>query len=468
MNVLLKKIICLQLIVILSVLGGTNVKAFTIGEEREVGERLYYTVRSRFEVLDEPDLKLYLRNLGKEVIDTAGVQFFNYHFYVIEDKEFNAFAAPSGLIFFHSGLIEKTESENELVAVLAHEIGHIAKRHISSRLKKGTQISAATMGLVLASIALGGGVASQALLAGSIAAGQSASLYYSRLDEEEADLLAYDWMKELKRTPEGQVEMLKTMRRVARYRSGMVPQYLLTHPNPEARLDYVQNLVIKDKDEIENFPEGDDFNFLRFKYRTMTLTRDGRYLRKYYASVLTSPRADKLDRIMAKYGMSQLDRKENNYAKGLEELTEVIEALGEQPVLIVDKGVLEHESGQLEKAYSTLTAVYDRDRSDKYAAFSLAKVCFEMGLLDKAENLFKSVMFEIPDLAKVYFELGRLSSAKGNPADTSYYLGKYYLYQGQLKQAKQNLKSAVENTQISEDLLKDAKQGLEIIERLEK
>jgi predicted Zn-dependent protease len=209
-------------------------------------------VRSRFEVLDEPDLKQYLRGLGKEVIDTAGVQFFNYHFYVIEDKEFNAFAAPSGLIFFHSGLIEKMESENELVSVLAHEIGHIAKRHISSRIKKGTQISAATMGLVLASIALGGGVASQALLAGSLAAGQSASLYYSRLDEEEADLLAYDWMKELNRNPEGQVNMLKTMRRVARYRSGMVPQYLLTHPNPEARLDYVQNLVANDKAEIEH------------------------------------------------------------------------------------------------------------------------------------------------------------------------------------------------------------------------
>jgi predicted Zn-dependent protease len=467
-NTIIKKTIILHLVVVLCFLGGSETHGFTIGEEREVGERLYYMVRSRFEVLDEPDLKQYLRSLGKEVIDTAGVQFFNYHFYVIEDKEFNAFAAPSGLIFFHSGLIEKMESENELVSVLAHEIGHIAKRHISSRIKKGTQISAATMGLVLASIALGGGVASQALLAGSLAAGQSASLYYSRLDEEEADLLAYDWMKELNRNPEGQVNMLKTMRRVARYRSGMVPQYLLTHPNPEARLDYVQNLVANDKAEIEHLPKGDDFSFLRFKYRTMSLTRDGRYLRKYYASVLTSPRADKLDQIMAKYGMSQLERKENNYSKGLETLAEVIDALGEKPVLIVDKGILEYESGQLEKAYTTLTDVYDSDRSDKYAAFALAKVCFEMGMLDKAENLFKGVMYEIPDLATVYFELGRLSSVKGKSAETSYYLGKYYLYQGQLEQAKKNLKSAVEKDELSDEILKDAKLELEIIERIEK
>ncbi len=468
MNILIKNIITLHLILVLGALGAVDARGFSIGEEREVGERLYYTVRSRFEVLDEPDLKLYLRSLGKEVIDTAGVQFFDYHFYVIEDKEFNAFAAPSGLIFFHTGLIEKMESENELVAVLAHEIGHIAKRHISSRIKKGTQISAATMGLVLASIALGGGVASQALLAGSIAAGQSANLYYSRLDEEEADLLAYDWMKELKRDPEGQVDMLKTMRRVARYRSGMVPQYLLTHPNPEARLDYVQNLVVTDKEEIKNFSRGDDFSFLRFKYRSMTLTRDARYLRKYYASVLTSPRASKLDRTMAKYGLSQLDRKENNYAKGLEELAEVIGEIGEKPVLIVDKGILEYESGQFDNAYSTLSAVYNNDRSDKYAAFSLAKVCLEKGLLDKAENLFKNVMYEVPDLAKVYFELGKLSSTKGKTAEASYYLGKFYLYQGKLPQAKRNFKLAVENNTISDDFLKDAKEGLEIIERLEK
>jgi len=311
-------------------------------------------------------------------------------------------------------------------------------------------------------------VASQALLAGGIAAGQSANLYYSRLDEEEADLLAYDWMKELKRNPDGQVKMLKTMRRVARYRSGMVPQYLLTHPNPEARLDYVQNLVISDKEEIENFTRGDDFSFLRFKYRTMTLTRDGRYLRKYYASVLTSPRADELDRIMAKYGMSQLNRKENNYPKAFEELNEVIKSLGEQSALIVDRGVLEYESGQLDKAYSTLTTMFDQDRSDKYAAFSLAKVCFEMGLLDKAENLFKNVMYEIPDLAKVYFELGRLSSVKGNSAESNYNLGKYYLYQGQLKLAERNFHTAIEGDTLPEEILKDAKAGLEIIKRLKK
>lgn len=444
----------------------TPARAFTIGEEREVGEKLLYAVRSRFAVLDEPDLKMYLSRLGEEVIDAAGIQFFNYHFFVIENKEFNAFAAPSGLIFFHSGLIEKMEGENELVAVLAHEIGHIVKRHISSRLKKNKQITVATVGLILASLALGGGAATEALMAGGLAAGQSASLHYSRLDEEEADLLAYDWMKKLQRDPEGQVKMLQTMRRIARYRSAMVPQYLLTHPNPEARLNYVQTLLTADKAEVKSFTKGNDFQFLRFKYRVMAKSRDSSYLRKYFAAVLASPRSEELEKIMAKYGLAQLHRLDNDYDQSLKTIEEVIESLGKENELLVDKGMILLESGKTEEAYTTLKAVYDSDRSDTYAAFALAQAAAKMGLLQQAEDLYQSVLYDMPDLAKTYFELGRVSSAQKKSAETNYYLGKYYLYEGELDTAKKNFEIALNNKDLPEKLVKEAKQSLETIKTL--
>ena len=466
MKRILKSILVAYIIALFCILPGHEVAAFTIKEERQVGEKLLYTIRKSFDVLDEPDLKQYLRKLGIEVLGAAGIQFFDYHFYVIENDDFNAFAAPSGLIFFHSGLIEKMESENELVSVLAHEIGHVAKRHISSRIKKGKQISVATMGLMLAAIALGGGVGSQALMAGSMAAGQSASLHYSRLDEEEADLLAYDWMIKLGRNPEGQVKMLQTMRRIARYRSGMIPQYLLTHPNPEYRLNYVQSLIDSDRGELKELNEGNDIQFLRFKYRVMSQTRDTRYQRKYFASVLSSPRADELDQVMAEYGLAQLDRKENNFEQSLKRLTKVIEAVDETNGFLVDKGVIEFESGKSDQAYKTLTAAYNLDRNDNYAAFSLAQVSFKLGFLERAEQLYKSVMYDMPDLSRVYFELGRLSSAKGASPESKYYLGKYYLYQGNLNHAKNNFDMAIASKELPEELLKDAKESLETIKRL--
>ena len=452
--------------VLFSILPVREATAFTIKEERQVGEKLLYMVRKSFSVLDEPDLKQYLRKLGVEVLDVAGIQYFDYHFYVIKNDDFNAFAAPSGLIFFHSGLIEKMESENELVSVLAHEIGHVAKRHISSRIKKGKQISVATMGLMLAAIALGGGAGSQALMAGSMAAGQSASLHYSRLDEEEADLLAYDWLKKLGRHPEGQVKMLQTMRQIARYRSGMIPQYLLTHPNPENRLNYVQSLIDSEKDELANLSKGNDLRFLRFKYRVMAETRDTRYQRKYYASVQASPRANELDKIMAEYGFAQLDRQENNFDQSLQRLAKVIESAGEETDFLVDKGIIEFESGDFEKAYKTLNAAHKSDRDNNYAAFSLAEVSFKLGFLEKAEQLYKRVMYDMPDLAKVYFALGRLSSTKAAAAEANYYLGKYYLYQGSLDHAKNNFEKAIADSGLPEDLRSDAKEELETIKRL--
>ncbi len=456
------------LIIFFICFSSTPVFAFTIGEEKEVGEKLLYAVRSSFEVLDDPDIHQYIDRLGKQVIGVAGVQFFDYHFYVIKNKQFNASAVPSGFIFFNTGLIEKMDSENELLSVLAHEIGHIVKRHISSRIDKGKKITIATMGLILAAIALGGGAASSALFAGSLAAGKSATLHFSRLDEEEADLLAYDWMKALKRNPQGQVMMLQTMRQIARYRSVKIPQYLLTHPNPEERLDYVLSLIESENDDPVDFVEEDDFAFFRFKYRVISQSKDKIFLRGYYSSIISSPRSSEQKIIMAKYGMAQLDREENNYMNSLELMNEVIDYYGDENILYIDKGIIEYESGNIEKAYKTLTVAYDKERDDMYAAFALAKVCFSLGMIDKAEYLYRTVMFEIPEFSKVYFELGKLRAAKKGSAGSSYYLGKYYLYEGKLKASKKNLEAAVNSDDTPEELKLDAKRSLDLIKRIEK
>lgn len=467
-NIFTRFLLIPYLILCFSLLSTSSVFAFTVGEEREVGEKLLYAVRSSFEVLDEPDLHQYIDKLGKEVIDAAGVQFFDYYFFIIKNKEYNAFAAPSGLIFFHSGLIEAMDSEDELVSVLAHEIGHVVKRHIASRLAKGKKVTLTTLALVLASLALGGGAATEALFTGAIAAGQSANLHFSRRDEEEADLLAYGWMKKLHRSPHGQEKMLQTMRQIARYRSVKVPQYLLTHPNPEARLDYVQSLIASEKEEIESLKESDNFEFIRFKYRIMCQVKESIYLRGYFSSIIASNKTSEQDKIMAKYGYAQLERKDNNYVHSRELMDEVLDYYGDKNILYVDKGIIEYESGNVGKSYITLSKAYDSDRSNMYAAFALAKVCFNLGMIEKAENLFKSVMYEMPEFSRVYYELGRLSARNGNSGNTSYYLGKYYLNEGRLGISGEHLTTATKSDNTSEELKLDAKRSLDLIERIKK
>ena len=444
----------------------TPVTAFTIGEEREVGEKLLFSVRSAFDLIDDPDITQYINRLGQGVLEVAGIQYFDYRFFVINNKEFNAFAAPSGLIFFHSGLIGTMNSEDELVSVVAHEIGHIVKRHLASRVEKGKYTTAASLGLALAALAFGG-VGTPVLLTGALATGQSLNLHFSRQHEEEADLLAYGWMKKLNRNPEGQVKMLESMRRIARYRSEKPPQYLLTHPNPEERLNYIESLLDIDHAHLEETTEAaDNFEFLRFKYRILSQAMDSQDLKRSLASIISDSKYSKFTQVMADYGLSQVARNGNDFSRSLKLLDKVINYFPEKNILKVDKGNVQLAAGQFAEAESTLRKALEVDGSDMYAMYSLAKLLYRTGQTSEAEKYYLMVSYELPEYSKVYFELGQIASDQKLSGNSNFYLGKYYLYEGRIKEAEQNIKSALRTDSLPEKMKEESKELLEKIKML--
>lgn len=467
-NRMSKGFICLLIMIFSFFSTATPVVAFTIGDEREIGEKLLYSIRATFDIIDDPDITQYITRLGQDVLKVAGIQYFDYHFYVIDNKEFNAFAAPSGLIFFHSGLIGAMNSENELVSVLAHEIGHIVKRHLAARIEKGKYSSIASVGLALAALAFGGS-ATPALLTGALATGQSISLHFSRLHEEEADLLAYGWMKELHRNPEGQAKMLESMRRIARYRSEMLPQYLLTHPNPEARLHYIESLLDSDEEylkETSSLP--DDFGFFRFKYRILSKVKETQASKNYLASVVADKHSSGFKKIMAEYGLSQVMRSENNYAKSLVLLDKVIAFFPDKNILKTDRGVIEFEAGRFNAAEKTLRKALQVDSSDMYATFTLGNLLYRAGRSAEAEKYYQTVSYELPEYAKIYFQMGKIASDNKQAGLSSFYLGKYNLYEGNLKQAEKSFKIALRYDNVPVKIQEESKRLLTKIKKLQK
>jgi len=442
------------------------VAAFSIGDEREIGEKLLYSVRSAFELIDDPDITQYITKLGQDVLEVAGIQYFDYHFFVIDNKEFNAFAAPSGLIFFHSGLIGTMNSEDELVSVLAHEVGHIVKRHLASRVEKGKYTTIASLGLALAALAFGG-AATPALLTGALATGQSLNLHFSRQDEEEADLMAYDWLKELHRDPAGQVKMLESMRRIARYRSEKPPQYLLTHPNPEERLSYIESLIDMDREHLQETTQAaDNFLFLRFKYRILAQVKESRDLRMALVNIIADGRSDALQKVMAQYGLSQIAKYENDYAKSLALLDKVIDFYPDKNILKVDRGAILFDAGHFEEAERTLRAALLVERGDMYAVFTLAKLLYRTGRINDAEKYFQMVKYELPEYSQIYFELGQIASDNKRVGNANFYLGKYYLYEGKIDLAEENLKNALRQESLSAAMQTESKELLAKIKRL--
>lgn len=94
---------------------------------------------------DIEQLDAYVNRVGQGLsiaCDEVRQTFNGYRFGVLESKEINAFAAPGGTIFVTRGLIERTQSEDELAAVLAHEIAHVTLRHGLAAIQKGNLIEA--------------------------------------------------------------------------------------------------------------------------------------------------------------------------------------------------------------------------------------------------------------------------------------------------------------------------------------
>ena len=444
--------------------------ALSIGEEKRVGDHLLYSVRRELSVLDEPDISQYINRLGKQVLENIGPQYFDYHFFVVKSDQFNAFAAPAGLVFFYTGLVETMQSEDELFSVLAHEIGHVVSRHIAQRLEKGGKVSAASLLLGLAGLALGVPALSSGLLIGSVAAGQAINLQYSREDEEQADRLSYGWMQKMQRDPAAMEDMLRTMRRITRYRMGSeTPQYLLTHPNPEARLSYVESLLESDSKQPgkKQYKKTDNFEFLRFKYRVLMQAIDHDKIRIHCANTQASAK-DREQQVMARYGLALLAAEDHNFDQALQHLAAVREQYPGKDILEIDKAVVLLEAGRIEEARTLLEQAYKRDPTDMYGVYELATVELQRGNNPRAEQLLNKVVQAMPEYPKVYFDLGRIEADRKHEGASIFYLGKYNLYQGKEKLAKQYLTRASRDKSVPDAMRTEAKAILDKLKDIEK
>lgn len=415
-------------------------------------------IRKEFKLVDDLDIVQYISGIGKEVLIAAGPQYFNFHFYVIDNKEFNAFAAPSGLIFVHTGLISTMNTEGELVSVIAHEIGHVKSRHIAERIEKGKKISAVTLAMVLAGILAGSGELSQALVTGGMATGQHLSLEFSRENEEEADRIGFTLMQDLDRDPQDMVSMLNNMYQISKIRMGNVPQYLLTHPMPRHRMGYVQDLIyVHPRDQYLAF---DQFNFRRVKLRTDALTGDTAKLTSQYKRTLNNAE-DEESVMYAKYGLALLYFTNGEYQRAIDGLIEVEAFFKDRPNLMVDLGRAHLKLGNLNKAHKYFEMARAKDQGNLYATYYLAMALQQKREIDRAEKLYSQVQGQVPDYPPVYLQLAKLSGDRGNAGMSHYYLGLYYYYdvnystsEFHFQKAMQFLKSDEKKAEIKETLEK--------------
>ena len=175
--------------------------------ERVLGIYAVQEIQSMNQLVTDDDMQQRARTIGNRVLDSWPIplQGYDYRFSVMEDDEINAYAVPTGYVFVNRGLMESTESDLEIEAVIAHEIAHVERRH-SYRIyqnQKKRQAIAKGLGILAAAVGAASGKSYDEVdliwgLTYSFVKIATNVLYegYPRSMEEEADAMAALYMEQ--------------------------------------------------------------------------------------------------------------------------------------------------------------------------------------------------------------------------------------------------------------------------------
>ncbi|WP_159279903.1 M48 family metalloprotease, partial [Klebsiella pneumoniae] len=94
------------------------------------GDAYMRMLRNNQPVINDPVLNEYIDNLGHRLVASANDVKTPFTFFMIRDRNINAFAFFGGYVALHSGLFLHAQSESELAPVMAHEIAHVTQRHL--------------------------------------------------------------------------------------------------------------------------------------------------------------------------------------------------------------------------------------------------------------------------------------------------------------------------------------------------
>lgn len=236
----LKRLLILILFITILPSCTQNNSYFTLlSQEREIElGRLYLPASiDEFEGLyPEEEVQSYLQRLGNRIAQHADRKM-PYQFHLVNSDIINAFALPGGPVIITRGILLTLENESELAGILAHEIGHIERRHHAHFVEKQLALN---LLLQVGSLFLPQNLTGEILFQLAQISAGLLTLKFSRDQEKEADETGFILLLKSGYSPEG---MLKVFERFKVMEKSRPPEWLSTHPLPETRIrEWGENL----------------------------------------------------------------------------------------------------------------------------------------------------------------------------------------------------------------------------------
>lgn len=249
-------------------LGSAADTVMTPQQASDYGAEFLHELRGAHLVLDDPQVDQYLHTLGYRLASSSADPTQHYTFTLLNIPEINAFATFGGYVFIFARMVTITQSQDELAAVMAHELAHISQHHLQRSLedqKKSTPLY--VLGAFAAALAASkvdsqsgndgrpvygsgygangysaGGDAAMGAFISVMALMQQHQIEFTRKDESEADHVGIDTLAKAGFKPEAMADVFARMQSLMRpggdggMAAGNLPGFLQDHPVTSVRI----------------------------------------------------------------------------------------------------------------------------------------------------------------------------------------------------------------------------------------
>ncbi|MDH5407435.1 MAG: M48 family metalloprotease [Gammaproteobacteria bacterium] len=411
-------------------------------EEKQTGEAVIRNIRRAGGIISDPILEAYINHLGYKLIAETQDGAQHFRFYMINDKQINAFALPGGFIGVNYGLIMAAESESELASVLAHEIAHVTQRHHARAYEVGDQQLPIVAALIAAMI-LGGGDSqlAEAAFATTAAGLAQSQINFTRGNEKEADRIGINMLANAGYSPSSMATFFDRMEKASRLYGPQAPEFLRTHPVNTSRISDAKSRAAQLPSpplQIEN-----DFHHTRARIRALANDNKNNAVTEFAKNLKNGNYQNKQAEQYG-YALALIQAKKFNPAREI--INSLLKKDPQRIAYLVTQAQLEAKSKNHQAANSIFTKALKVYPNNKVITYYYTKFLVEEEHFKKARQLLTEYMRDPVDNPELYRFLARSESAIGNKSAAHEAMGEYYFRSGQIHEAIQQIKLAIKTS----------------------
>jgi len=220
-------------------IGSSAGELLTPARQAEYGAMMLRELRNYGYLLDDPLVNDWLQTMGTRLGSNSDQPRQPYTFFVMKDRQINAFATLGGYIGVNAGLVLTAEREDEVAAVLSHEIAHVTQQHVLRGVERAQRDQIPILlGMLAAVVAAqasnstSSGNATMAAISSGMGLMQQRQINYTRSNESEADRLGIRTLSRSGYDVDAMAGFFERMSAAMRGNEGgySVPEFLRTHP----------------------------------------------------------------------------------------------------------------------------------------------------------------------------------------------------------------------------------------------